>query len=137
MKRLLVAACALLLAGTLAAKTVVKKEATPTEGKQTVSKASWTAYVTAKGQAKTSDDYAKVAALAPYPAGQAWAWYNAARLIVWTPDFKVIQGLTVEQKKTAAGYLGRCEGVMTETGYSNKDLSKYIQQVKDTLEGKK
>ncbi|VVB53252.1 Uncharacterised protein [uncultured archaeon] len=114
--------------------------ATVTDGKLTVSKASWTAYVTAKGQAKTAEDYAKVAELAPFPAGKAWAWYNAARLVVWTPDFKVIQGLSLDQKKKkkkAAGYLAHCEAVMAEERFTNKKLLVYIQEVKDTIEGKK
>jgi len=78
-----------------------------------------------------------LAKLAPSPECKAWAWYNASRLIVWTSDFKVIDGLTTDQKKLAAGYLANCEAVMAETGFTNKDLVKYIQEVKDTLNGKK
>lgn len=123
----------------LAVTAVVSLAATPTvtDGKLKVSKTSWTAYVTAKGRAKTAEDYVKVAELAPFPAGKAWAWYNASRLVVWTPDFKVIQGLSLDQKKKAAYYLSNCEAVMAEERYTNKKLLKYIQEVKDTIEGKK
>jgi len=131
MKRLLLVAF-LAVVGSAVAQTAVESQ-----GNTLVTKSSWNAYKAVVASATTSNDYVKAAKLAPYPAGQAWGWYNAARLIVWTSDFRIIQGLTFDQKKTAAVYLAKSESVMTETGYINVKLLRYIQEVKDTINGKK